>query len=331
MLSSERLALRDAAAWFARMKGPDAATCQAEFEAWLGNDQLHRTAYSRVAETYSLGKNLDRSEYRASRRKQHPTKWKRLGRPAMLACLAALVATPLAFWLRPAPETGTGHRPVMAYKFATRMGEIRAVKLGDGSVVTLDTDTHLGVTFGSERRELWLEQGRARFDVTHDGRTFIVHAGGGTVIARGTLFDVRVDSGRATVRLLRGAIDVNLPTKTSGEPRVRTVQPGQAVAFDDVRGIVALAPAQRTEIVQTTWPDALLDFDNVTVRDFVAEANRYAEKRLVVSDPALAARRISGTFRVGDPGRLAGHISVLLDAEVRQSPNGDFILVGRSR
>ena len=130
---------------------------------------------------------------------------------------------------------------------------------------------------------------------------------------------------------LRGAIDVNLPTKTSGEPRVRTVQPGQAVAFDDVRGIVALAPAQRTEIVQTTWPDALLDFDNVTVRDFVAEANRYAEKRLVVSDPALAARRISGTFRVGDPGRLAGHISVLLDAEVRQSPNGDFILVGRSR
>lgn len=331
MLSSERLALRDAAAWFARMKGPDAAAYQAEFEAWLGTDHLHRSAYSRVAETFSLGKNLDRSKYRSTRRPERSIAWKRLGRPAVLACLAALATAPLVFLIRSSPETEARHRAVMASEFATRMGEIRAVKLGDGSVVTLDTDTHLGVRFGAERRELWLEQGRARFDVTHDGRTFVVHAGGGTVIARGTLFDVRVDNGRATVRLLHGAIDVNLPITASGEPRIRSVQPGQAVAFDDADGIVALAPAQKTEIVQAAWPDALLDFDNVTVRDFVAEANRYAEKRLVVTDPALAARRISGTFRVGDPGRLAEHISALLDAEVRQSPNGDFILVGRSR
>lgn len=51
--------LRDEAAeWFAVMRGPDAEVRRAEFEAWLERQAIHREAYNRIAETFSLGKAL---------------------------------------------------------------------------------------------------------------------------------------------------------------------------------------------------------------------------------------------------------------------------------
>src|SRR3546814_2384163 len=51
--------LRDEAAeWFAIMRGPDADARREEFEAWLARGALHRTAYNKIAETFSIGKGL---------------------------------------------------------------------------------------------------------------------------------------------------------------------------------------------------------------------------------------------------------------------------------
>ncbi|MCF8707565.1 FecR family protein [Sphingobium sp. TKS] len=322
--------MRDAATWLARMKGPDALAWQSEFELWLGADDLHRMAYSHIAETYSLGKNLNPTKIEFLVQAEEETKARRLRRLAAMVGLAMVVMTPLIYLMRPTTiaERGTAAPPS---QFSTRIGEIRSVDLADGSIVTLDTNTYLDVVFGRDRRELWLKKGRARFNVAHDGRTFVVHAGAGTVVAHGTVFDVRVDGARAMVRLIQGAIDVHVPGKVQSEGVIHRALPGQAVAFDDSHGVVAVAPSQETEIVQTTWPDALLDFDGATLGEMAAEANRYSDERLIIADPALATRRVSGTFRVGDPERLADRLAILLDARVGRTPDGDITLNGQSR
>src|SRR3546814_15638638 len=40
------------------MRGPDADARREEFEAWLARGALHRTAYNKIAETFSIGKGL---------------------------------------------------------------------------------------------------------------------------------------------------------------------------------------------------------------------------------------------------------------------------------
>ena len=50
--------LQEAAAWFARMRGPDAEASRDEFEAWLARGALHRRAYNRAAEIFAMGKVL---------------------------------------------------------------------------------------------------------------------------------------------------------------------------------------------------------------------------------------------------------------------------------
>src|SRR3546814_15175781 len=75
----------------------------------------------------------------------------------------------------------------------------------------------------------------ARFDVAHETRPFVVLAGGGSVTARGTIFDVSLDRyERVTVRLLSGAVDVERPRPikgTTGRKAVARLEPGETHSF----------------------------------------------------------------------------------------------------
>src|SRR3546814_19383142 len=75
-------------------------------------------------------------------------------------------------------------------QYATRLGEIRTVKLPDGSKLTIDTDTLVPVDFGQTPRRLRLEHVRPRFDVAHEASPFCVAAGEADVIARRTVLQV---------------------------------------------------------------------------------------------------------------------------------------------
>src|SRR3546814_10755484 len=70
---------------------------------------------------------------------------------------------------------------------------------------------------------------------------FIVLAGGGSVTARGTVFDVILGKDkRVTVRLLRGAVDVERPQGVKGDRgagAVARLEPGEVLSF------AAIAPA----------------------------------------------------------------------------------------
>ena len=47
-----------AAHWFARMRAPDAEASREAFETWLAERPEHRSAYSRAAEIFAMGKLL---------------------------------------------------------------------------------------------------------------------------------------------------------------------------------------------------------------------------------------------------------------------------------
>ena len=46
-----------------------------------------------------------------------------------------------------------------------------------------------------------------------------------------------------------------------------------------------------------SWQERRLEFDAVPLAEVAREFNRYNRRQLVIADPALAAKRFSGTFR----------------------------------
>lgn len=338
---SSRGTRRDEAAdWFAVMRGPEAETRGGEFQQWLGASALHREAYNRIAETFSLGKALkagadaeapigDAPEGTSAAQAGHG---KRRSAAAVLAAGAVLTGL-WGGWTLLAPGTPTDHartavaetgsaRPgsLAALELKTRVGEIRQFHLADGSVATLDTDSLIAVSFGQQTRALKLLRGRARFEVAHETRPFLVSAGRGTVRAVGTVFDVALrGGGRVDVRLLRGAVDVAVAADVNREVQIRRLTPGRMLSYGAASGPEVASLAGEAD---ANWPSGLRDFDGAALASVLEDANRYASVPVRAGSPDVAAIRISGTFRVGDSAVLAANIAEVLGLARVTGPHG---------
>lgn len=334
-MTLDRQNLEEAATWFARMRGPEAEHVRAEFEAWLARESHHRTAYSQISEVFSLGKSLPAG----GSRKQDTAIGRSLPRAARSLAVIALTLTAVAgtAWLASdrrltsapshvdgvAQQVSLDHRQVLQ----TSRGEIRRFQLPDGSGVILDTDSLVSVAYDVHGRRLRLERGRARFIVAHEQRPFTVAAAGGLVTAHGTIFDVRVVADkRIMVRLLRGAIDVDIPqprrSKTD-DHAVTRLSPGEIIAFSPE----TIKPA--TEIAtgdEDDWPAAIREIEAVPVSALIAEANRYARRPISVISPEVGQLRLSGTFRIDDTQRLANNLAAVLHLRVDASDPGRIML-----
>lgn len=329
----------DAAMWFALMRGPEAERQRVAFETWLAADPAHHQAYSHISELFSLGKGLKPAARvpDARRRAEKPMILARMMGSPVLVLLLLLVSVPMAVGLTVAAmrAMGPGHLLIQAdgtgraggteASLATSPREVRAFRLADGSRVILDADSRVRVMLSAERRDLTLLRGRARFVVAHEPRPFVVAAGGGSVIARGTIFDVALRGHGASVALIEGIVDVRQPgavgtgagwSRESGE--VTRLTAGHGLAIGGGNGVAL----QATPLVQADWPSDLRDFRNVPLRDLLAEANRYADRPLVLTEPELGDLRVSGIFRVREPARLAANLAELLDLSLVQGPSG---------
>jgi len=335
--------MREAAFWFARMRGPEAEASRAGFEAWLARGALHRAAYNRAAEVFAFGKLLaeDRAEptTQAAAPDRPAADRPPAGPPRSTARLATALAALLvavaiaALWLAGrGTAPGAGDAGIAeAGQAAAGTGRVeiaadapRAFDLADGSRVELGAHSRLLVRIDGATRRIDLMRGRARFAVRHDGRPFTVHAGGGTVTARGTLFAVALSAGRRVeVRLIEGAVDVALPAR-AGASEIRRLRPGESVAYaarrdPDAATGGAAAPDDAPET-------AVEELDAVPLGQLIARANRGASRPVRLADPALAGLRVSGRLRIDDTQRLAAQLARLLDLAVEAGPDGEIVL-----
>lgn len=327
----------EAADWFAIMRNPEEAQIRRkEFEAWLARGALHRAAYNRIAEAYSIGKRLKHKpedDLHVSNEDASDVIGQRLPRPklkkhAMLIVVMLSAVALVAHWAAGSPRQEFKNPPLAidrapaaleqsGQKLATAIGEIRSFRLEDGSVVTLDTNSLVLADFDHQRRSLRLLRGRARFTVAHEKRPFMVHAGRGTVTARGTIFDVNLlMDNRIVVRLLRGAVDVTpQPSRSAHTQRSVRLAPGQEVELSN--DPTRIAPeVVKTDPNDREWPEGLKEYRNIRLGDLFAEANRYADIPLVSETPDIDEVRVSGNFRITDASRLARNLGDVLGLAV---------------
>jgi transmembrane sensor len=309
----------DAAEWFARMRGPDAAAHQSEFDAWLARGALHRAAYYRVAEIFTDSGRLDNPA-------EVPIKepWHRSGEAglATVALLVSAFTTMAVLYLhsdvnvpdsapRDARLASASSAPPIA-SISSGVGELRRARLADGSTVLLDTDSLISIAYTPHERRLRLIRGRVRFDVAHEARPFRVAAGEGLVTARGTIFDVRLaEGGMVKVDLIRGAVDVF--TSMARTASIRRLRAGQSTIIARNAAFTPVATAQG----DTDWPDGLTEFHDIPLNQLMQEANRYSVMPLVTDDPTIATLRVSGVFELRDTRRLGMRLARLFDIECK--------------
>jgi transmembrane sensor len=310
------------------MRGPDAERSQLDFERWRTGDPRRRAAYASLERDWELAAGLaDTPMGRAPIFVRRPSIFAMPGPRiafANLALIVAIVSGAFLLW----PRGGT--EPVVAQAqapLATGIGEIRTIRLADGSTVTLDTDSAIEVVLSNSARVVRLTRGRARFDVAHDAaRPFMVEADGRTVIARGTLFDVVLGREGVRVTLLRGSVDVRGAPPAAGRPApVARLVPGQTFsAAPKGEPRVMTAPKGSEQ-----WVSGMLSFDGAPLAIVIDEANRYSPHKLRLATPELASLRVTGVFNALPTDALAAALAAAFNLRVERAANGDFVLHAR--
>ncbi|PZU06065.1 FecR family protein [Sphingomonas sp.] len=334
--------MREASLWFARMRGPDAKAYQSDFEHWLSLGASHRDAYERAGEVFAMGRFLaaQREEIEAQANDNEPARHRWTWAAIAASLLLVLGAGGWFATERRGPAGGVTQvaqlskgPAVEQARYDTVVGGRRNVRLGDGSVIELDEGSELSTNFGATRRELRLERGRVRFEVAHESRPFIVFAGGGSVTARGTVFDVILGTDRrVTVRLLQGAVDVERPEGprgSSGAAAVARLEPGEVLSYAAITPAALPGLTGKTTVEPTTpKPDQPLirEYERTPLSAVIAEANRDSSTSIRLGDPGIGALRVSGRFRVDNADQVADRLAVLFDLDVERTKSDEITL-----
>ena len=174
-------------------------------------------------------------------------------------------------------------------------------------------------------REVALTRGEAWFKVAHDKtRPFIVSAGRIRVRAVGTAFSVRRHDDGADVQVTGGVVE----TWTVGEEerRIQVAAGSKAyvAAYEPPKIVQASADVERS----LAWREGQIVLEGETLDEAVAQFNRYNARKLVISDPNLAAEKLVGQFRATEPQIFAEAVATTLGATVAQ--DGDIIRLSRT-
>lgn len=204
-------------------------------------------------------------------------------------------------------------------RIETQVGEVRDVTLPDGTVLTLGAKSQLDHDIGKRQRRVELLEGEAFFAVSEDAeRPFIVVVDDVSITAVSTQFEVRRRSASVKVAVLEGIVEVAQP---AAEP-VR-VQPGE--------GVVAVKRQQldvssvRTNDIGA-WREGRLVYENATLADLAADANRYGTARIIIETPPLAQERITSSFKATQVEGVLQALQVALPIAIRRESNGDIVL-----
>lgn len=311
---SSHAAIEDAAiGWLTERDDGWTPAREREFAQWLRADPRHAAAVARLEQTLGLLGELPvfRGELNTAFDRAAPVvpfstvpdeaapvrrlrRWPRLVAGSGVA--AALMLGAFVGWR-------AFQRPA-EIRYDTTVAGYERARLDDGSTLELNAATAVRVQFTAAERRVNLDAGEAHFAVAHDtARPFIVSAGGISIRAVGTAFNVRYATD--------GAVEVIV---TEGKVRVGQAGPASSAASDaplvsagERLVLPKIAPAPVVERVSPAvlratlaWQTRLADFADAPLADVVIRFNARSRVQLILADATLADRRIGGTFALDE-------------------------------
>lgn len=314
----------EAADWFARMRGPDAASWADGLAAWRDLDPEHDAVYRRLLQRWDQSAFLTNSALGRDRDLGRAATWSRRPFARNVGVAAALLLLTAGIIALTIERTRLSPNRAAAADYASTKGGERVIRLADGSRVTLDAGASVRILKAAGARRAVLLQGRARFDIVPNDARFAVEAAGGSIVSDGGLFDVSLNGQTVKVAAWRGAVDIMARSSSVFQP----VRPTRLVALQQLVYVPAgrLPAPTRADPGERGWTDDMISFDRTRLADAVAAINRRNRTQVLLGSSAIGDLRITGAFHGDDPAGFARGAAGLFHLTARVLPDGSILL-----
>ncbi|MBB3181865.1 FecR domain-containing protein [Variovorax sp. Sphag1AA] len=316
--ASEVRAIEEAAAWYAHLcSGTATDQDRQRWEAWHAAQSLNAAAWERVGAMQrrlaAVPGALAAPALNAAVHAEAHT------RRVVLRSVAVVLGTSaLAWWGWRQPA-----RQEWMADLRTGVGELRDLKLADGSRLVLNTRTAVDVAFNASQRLLLLHAGEILVQTAPDpqmvpsggARPFLVDTAHGRIRALGTRFLVRTDADATRVTVLDKAVEVRSAAGGASDSPI-LLRAGQQLRFGPggVGEVVAADP------VADAWRQGSIVANDMPLAELLSELGRY-RSGVLSCDPSIAGLPVSGAFPVPDTDRalavLATGLPVRIETRTR--------------
>jgi transmembrane sensor len=261
-------ALNEAASWIARLRSDSVSDQDRQnFALWLAASPDHGLAMDNMLDLWddlAVTRHLQQgSADIVPLASPHRRRWMGAGLAAAACALFALVIT---------PPPGIDDE---ALRYQTRKGEQLQIDLADGTRISLNTNSSLSVHLSEDLRHVTLHRGEAFFQVERDVTLPFV-----------------VNIGAAEVRV------TELGNPGNRAPSTELLYANQFISASDA-GLAR--PTLIDSATTIAWREGKLVADGMALAMLVEEIARYHDVKIIIAEPDLAQRTVSGVFQLDKP------------------------------
>jgi len=327
----------EASIWLVRLDdGNLSKQYKKELRLWLAADKRHEVALKAMADIWN---DMDEVliNINDENHSDNVSLWpvlKPILKPFALAASMSFIA--IFIWLS-APVN------VQKNSYVTAIGQQLDTRFDDGSVIHLNTNSHIETEFSQEKRIIKLIKGEVLFEVAHDpNRPFIVYAGDRLVQAIGTKFVVHLASENIQVTVTDGKVKMSKAPINTELSDIKELN-NSTIQKDDIfiaKGEKVIATSNQTPKLtqielasierELSWLDGKLVFENEKLIDIIEEINRYVDIEIVLKAPSLHDVRISGRFDLGDSEALIEAIELSFNIKSQRLDSNKIVLTKKS-
>ena len=311
----------EAARLLARLNSSPTPQDEAEICGWVEADPRHAVAFARAEAAWEAAERLKSAAAEVTLPPMaaifSEEQQRRLSRNIMAAAAVAVVLFIVAAIVTVRTFSGVD-------RYQTRIGEVRDVALGDGSILHLNSDSEAEVRFTDNGRKVRIAKGEASFDVAHDqARPFDVEARSALIRAVGTAFNIRLRPSLIELTVTQGIVTVR-----SGNRAAERVGAGNAAVIQP-RSIALTRLDPRIIGQRTAWRERMVDLDGQTVEQAAGEFNRYRTAPILIGDTRVSSLRVGGRFRITGSKEFLSALQVSLPVRVVNGEDGSVMLLYR--
>lgn len=295
--------------WLCALQSDDLSSAQKQrFLVWLNKSAAHQQAYIRAEKVWEQADALAAVQHKITG-KQRSFLLPRLHFTPQyigMAVSASCVVVAFSFFLT--SKTNDDVDSHITATYATSIGEQVAVTLPDDSILTLNTDSEVHVSFNRVERVVYLDKGEALFDVRSDKqRPFDVVTRSGIVRVKGTVFSVFDDGANTLVTVVEGQVGLdkkNLAENTFGQQRDTSFFADITLSANEQLPIELAEDVNDPQSVSAksliSWTNKKLIYNEHDLETVLSDINRYYDIKFIMGDHAIARRKVVGVIVTDD-------------------------------
>jgi transmembrane sensor len=315
-----------AADWLVRIQAADVGDEDlAALTEWLGRSPHHQKTFDHAEAVWLLAEALpaEASGQRASvveiGRYRKAAGYASRSRPrraavALAAAAAVCAAVGLAFVLSAGRVT--------EFDYATAKGKTRTVNLADGTILALNSATHVHVRLSRAQRAVTLAEGEVALTVTHDARRPLVLTAGDLVASDlGTQFDVLRHGGLIRVAVKDGVVGLSMAAGPSAAAPL-TLKAGEGVQHRE--GSLGFSGVAVDPNSAYAWQSGRVVYKNQPLSEVASDLSRYFDKPIVV-DEQTGKMGVTAVFTLDSEASVVRSLQSFLPIEA--TTTGDAIVL----